>query len=439
VNCTRNVRIAKSLKHEGHKGEHEGEHEGHEGYEGRHGKVAYRPTVEIVQFLLSDEGVSWLEQAASLAGTPASHLADLSYLRRHLSSERAAAVLEQVQLRARAASRFERAEEMLFTDAGLQQSTHPAVAAHRAARFQDRPWAADLGCGLGIDTLALAQVAERVLALDRDPVRLLCARHNADVHGVTAWTLFLQADVLTPPLPVRELVLFGDPGRRTVAGRRTFRPADYEPPLPYLWERLRGARGLALKVAPGIDYGGLSWVDEVEVVSLAGQVKEATLWCGELATPGVNRRATLLPSGATMTDAGPDTGPAVQLAGRYLYEPDGAVIRAGLVRQVAVALGLWQLETHIAYLSGDELVISPFVRGFEVEEQLPFGLKPLRGRLRELGVGVLEIKKRGVALDPDAFRRRLKLSGSERRTLILTRLAEGPVAFICRRLNETKV
>lgn len=97
--------------------------------------MSYHPTVEIVKFLLSDEGFGWLDRAASLPGTPASHLADLSHLRRYLSSERAAAVLEQVRLRARAASRFERAGQMLFTEDGFQQSTHPAVAAHRAERF----------------------------------------------------------------------------------------------------------------------------------------------------------------------------------------------------------------------------------------------------------------------------------------------------------------
>jgi hypothetical protein len=178
-------------------------------------------------------------------------------------------------------------------------------------------------------------------------------------------------------------------------------------------------------------------VDEVELVSLRGQVREAVLWRGDLATPGVSRRATLLPSGATVTDAGPAGDCPVKAAGRYLYEPDGAVIRAGLVQQVGAVLGLWRLDERIAYLSGDEPLASPWVQCFEVEETLPFGLKPLRRRLGQLGVGVLEIKKRGLALDPDAFRRRLKLSGSESKTLILTRLQDKPQAFICRRLANS--
>jgi hypothetical protein len=226
-----------------------------------------------------------------------------------------------------------------------------------------------------------------------------------------------------------------DPGRRTGTGRRIFKPADYDPPLAFLEQHLASAKGLAIKVAPGIPYATLSWVDEVEIVSLKGEVKEATLWCGDQATPGVRRRATLLPSGATITDNATQTAErcSVKSAGRYLFEPDGAVIRAGLVQQVALTLDLWQLDARIAYLSADNPVASPLVQGFKIQEELAFNRKTLRRRLRELGVGVLEIKKRGVALDPDAFRRELKLKGIHSKTLIVTRIGDRPVAYLCQR------
>lgn len=394
--------------------------------------MTYRPTLRTVRFLLSEAGSRWLERAACLPDTPASHLANLSHLRRHLPADQAAAVLEQVRLRARAASRFDRAARMLFTQTGLEQTTHPSVAAHRARRFQGHSLVTDLGCGLGSDTIALAQAADRVLAVDRDHTCLVFARHNVGAYDLQDRVTFVQADVLALPFDHKS-AYFCDPGRRTVADQRIFRPQDYEPPLPLLWERLAMASGLAIKVAPGIPYTRFPWVDEVEIVSLYGQVKEATLWCGYLANPGVRRRATLLPSGVTLTDVHAADGCPIRPVGRYLYEPDGAVIRAGLVQQVGTTLGLWQLDGRIAYLSGDTLTISPFIQGFEVEEVLPFGLKPLRRRLRELGVGVLEIKKRGVALDPDGFRRRLKLRGDESKTLIVTRVGEKPIALLCQR------
>ncbi len=374
-----------------------------------------------------------------LAGTPASHLHDLEHLRQHLFADRAAAVLEQVQLRARAVPRFARAGQMLFTDTGLQQSTHPAVAAHHAERFRGHPVVIDLGCGLGSDTIALAQVADHVVAIDRDPVRLLFARHNVQAHGLGGRVTIIQADILAPPLRTNHVPCFGDPGRRTMTGQRTFKPEDYDPPLPVLRKRLSEASGIAIKVAPGISHTAYPWLEEVEIVSLHGRAKEAILWLGELATPGVHRRATILPSGVTATDAEPGDGCPVKPVGRFLYDPDVAVIRAGLVQQVATTLGLWQLDRRIAYLSGDETVVSPFVQGFEVDETLPLNPKTIRRRLRELGVRILEIKIRGVALDPDAFRRQLKLRGDESRTLVVTRIGDRPVAYICRRKQTREV
>jgi SAM-dependent methyltransferase len=389
----------------------------------------------MARFLLSDQGAVWLERAGYLPGTPTSHLNDLEFLRQHLPPDKAAAVLEQIQLRARAVTRFERAPQMLFTNAGLQQATHPAVATHRAQRFQGFPTAVDLGCGLGSDTLALSQAVRQIIAIDHDPIRLLFARYNAMVHDLSDNITFVRGDALRPAFVASNLALFCDPGRRTAEGRRIFRPQDYEPPLTSLWERFGHARSFAIKVAPSIRYETVPWANEIEIISLDGQVKEATLWCGELATPGVRYRATLLPSGATVTYVQAADDCVVKPTGRFLYEPDGAVIRAGLVRQVGDALGLWQLDTRIAYLSADTWVSSPFVQGFEIEEQLPFHLKTLRRRLRELHIGILEIKKRGVALDPDAFRRRLKLSGDGSKTLIVTRIGDKPVAYLCRRIN----
>ncbi len=390
----------------------------------------------MARFLLSATGAAWLERAMA-AEPSALPLGQVTWLRQHLAPDQAAAVLEQVRLRRRAAGRFERAAQMLFTDAGLQQSTHPLVAAHRAERFRGGRQVADLGCGLGGDTLALARVAPRVLALDRDMVRLLFARHNVRVNGVAQGVTWVLGDLLAGPFSPRHWLCFADPGRRTASGRRLLRADAYEPPLSRLALVLGEAEGAAVKVSPGIDYEALSWADEVEVVSLRGAVKEVTLWCGALSTPGVRRRATVLPAGVTVTDTQPEAGCAVGSVGRYVYEPDGAVVRAGLVRQVGTRLGLWQLDPRIAYLSGDEPVTSPLVTGFEVEEVLRWGMKAVRQRLRALDVGTLEIKRRGVPLDPDEIRRRLKLRGSGHRTLIVVRIGSGaPLALVCRRLNK---
>ncbi|HUS17204.1 MAG TPA: class I SAM-dependent methyltransferase [Chloroflexia bacterium] len=384
-------------------------------------------------FLLSAEGDHWLAEAAGLPLTDKSRLADLTQLRRGLPPELAGAVLEQATLRQRGLAKFARAASMLFTPDGLQQASAEPVARHRAARFAGRR-IVDLTCGIGGDTLALATTAESLVALDRDADRLRIARHNVAAHDGAA--AFVRADLLAPPLASDPaLAFFCDPGRRGAEGRRIFRPEDYEPPLDAVLDHYGGG-DLGVKVAPGIDYDALPEnVREVEIVSLGGDVKEAVLWCGGLAMPGVRRRATLIPEAVTLTDAdAPDTCP-VGPPNRYLYEPDGAVIRAGLVRPLAHVLGLAQIDPHLAYLTGPDPVQSPFARGFVVDERHPFNLKALNRRLSALQVGTVELKKRGIALEPEALRPRLKLGGSEARTVIFTRLGEEPIMLICRALE----
>ena len=195
-------------------------------------------------------------------------------------------------------------------------------------------------------------------------------------------------------------------------------------------------------MAPGIGYASLlvgehdPKVDgEVEIVSLNGDVKEAVLWTRGLATPGVRRRASLLGAGVTLTDAdAPDACPVTEPQG-YVYEPDGAVIRAGLVRPLAALLGLAQIDPQIAYLTGPRAAPTPFAQGFAVDEVHPFNLKALNRRLAELGVGVVELKKRGVAVEPEALRPRLKLKGTAARTVIFTRRGSDPIMLICHRLD----
>jgi len=183
------------------------------------------------------------------------------------------------------------------------------------------------------------------------------------------------------------------------------------------------------KVAPGIPHELVPPGAEAEWVSVAGEVKEAALWYGALAT--VPRRATLLPSGATLVGRG--TGPPpVGSAGPWLYEPDGAVIRAGLVAEVVVALpGGRLLDPTIAYVAAERSVPTPFARGYRVAEVLPFSLKRLRDLLRARDIGRVTVKKRGSAVDPDVLRRELRLSGHGHAVVVLTRVAGAPAALVC--------
>ncbi len=356
----------------------------------------------------------------------------------------AAAAMTQAALRVRARVKFGAdAERMWFTPDGLEQATRTQVAAHRAARVSRWLAAArsrtppgpavgtvlDAGCGIGGDLVALARSGAVVAGIDLDPVRVGVA--EANLHALDLPGAVRVGDATTLDLSPFDVV-FADPARRTARGR-TFDPDAYLPP----WSWLEGllTRPACAKVAPGIPHDRVPPGVEAEWVSLDGDVKEAVLWSPHLAT--VARRATVVRGAglATLTDADDSGQVAVRPPGRYLHEPDGAVVRAGLVTAVAARVDGWLLDAHIAYVCSDAAGgAGALARGYEVLEQLPYQEKQLRAALRARGVGRLTIKKRGVAVVPEQLRARLALRGDAEATLVLTRAAGKGTALLVRPL-----
>ena len=333
--------------------------------------------------------------------------------------------LEQAALRKRSLAKHPDGGSLWWTAEALEQSTARPVAVHHASRFAGLS-VLDVGCSVGGDLLALADVGSPV-GVDLSEARLLFAQANTGCPLVCA-----DVSGWSPTGAV-----FADPARR-FEGRRGFDPTSWSPPLSLVLSWPSSALGV--KVAPGIDYSLLPSDVEVELVSLNGDVKEAMLWRGTIHS-GVRRSATLLPSGARLVGSGPDgTGaalppPPVQPPGPYLLEPDGAVIRAHLVAELVALVDGWLLDATIAYISASAAVPTPFGTWYSVLEVLPFSLKGVRERLRAYDTGTVVIKKRGTAVEPEAFRRRLGLRGSREMTVILTRAAGRQVALIAQPLS----
>lgn len=383
--------------------------------------MAYSFSLGDVAYLRSGAGKASLAEVSALPLTD--RIASVGAVRRLVGEEHAAAVLETVLLRRKALGKLS-ASDWLFTSDALQQASATPVARHRASRLAGLD-VHDVTCSVGADLVEIARVARRALGSDLDAVRLEMARHNGSAAGV-AFGL-ARADALAPVS--RSGVVVADPARRDSAGRRAWKPADFAPPLDGLVEAHPG-RPLSIKCAPGLDFALTPWADEVELVSLDGQVRESCLWRG-LGT-GVTRRATVLRSDGTqwtVTDAEPDELPTRE-PGEWIVDPDGAVVRAGLVRHYAARHGLWQLDERIAYLTGD--TPPPGVRAFRVLEQGPYSEKALKAVLKRHDVGRLEILVRGLDVDPDALRRRLKPRGGAEASVVLTRIGRSPVAFLCR-------
>lgn len=392
-------------------------------------------SIETLHDLLTPQGQRALELATTLPITDASLLADLQALRRVFPADLAAAALETIWLRRRARPKFSRAAAMFFTREALEQASGEMVARHRATRYADigaPVW--DVCCSIGGDALPLAAVSPSLHGIDRDPLRVAMARLNAAACDLDDRAVFEVRDALTFT-PDSGALLFFDPARRSQrsGGRRIHRPDEYEPPLSLIDGWIDRARGFGVKVAPGINYEALPYTCEVEVVSVAGDVKEVCLWFGALRRH--DRSATLLDAHGTTHALHAAPGPiaADGPPRRFLYEPDGAVIRAHLIDELARRLDATKLDPTIAFLSADRLRPTPFARAFEVIESLPFNLKRLRDRLRERQVGRVVIKKRGSPLDPQALEQQLRLrpNAPHQITIVLTRVLGTHTAILC--------
>lgn len=376
-------------------------------------------TPDQARALLSPAGRAAVAAAAELDLSPAARVRAAEAVRRF--GPLGPLALEQALLRQRARAKHPRGDELWWTAPALEQSSSYDLAVHRARRF-DRP-VLDLCCSVGGDLLALPPGS---VGVDRDEARLLLAQANAQV--LEREVGLVRADVTALRLP-GDADLVVDPARRS-GGHRVTDPRAYSPPLEAVLAWRDRVRSLTVKVAPGVDHEALPEDLEVELVSLRGEVKEAVLLAGATRT-GHRRTATLLPGRHVLVDE-PAPPPAVRPPGGWLLEPDGAVVRAHLVAQLCARLDGWLLDAMIAYVAADAPRPTPYGTWYEVLEVLPFGLKPLRQRLRAHDAGPLVVKKRGSAVEPDLLRRRLRLTGSREVTVVLTRAAGRQVALIVR-------
>jgi SAM-dependent methyltransferase len=380
----------------------------------------------LLRWLTTPDGEAALLAAADAEPEEATFLQVSRQLERRFPERLARGAIEQAILRRRARRKFAHADRLFFLRDALEQATSDVVAEHRAHRFRGAPWIADLGCGIGGDTLALA-AAGRVIAIDRDGLRLAVLQANARALGRSDSIHPVHADILSPPMrnPGADLA-FADPSRRR-GTRRTRFSGQSDPPLAALWRVLERFNGWGIKLSPALPRDEIPGTSEVEFVSVDGELKEAVLWGGDLRR-GV-RRATLLPQGISL-DGETEPDVAVAPIEGFLLEPDPAVLRAGLVHTLAVRLDARLIDPSLSLLTSSADIDTPWARVSRVLEVLPAGLKTLRQALRARGLGEVTLKKRGSAVETGEYLRRLRLREGGAATVLLTRAAGRPVAVI---------
>jgi SAM-dependent methyltransferase len=383
------------------------------------------PASAVARFaaLLTPEGQELLDRLRQ-SGRSATDLRLGTELRAAYPVDLVVDALAQHELRLRARAKFSRAMDMFFTRPGLEQASAEVIARHRISRYAGAELVADLCCGIGGDLTALA-AGRRVLAVDRDPLHLRMALANAGAYGVAAGVTAVAADVRGVALRGVDGV-FIDPARR--AGQRRLRAGDSEPPLAWCLGLADTVARVGIKAAPGLPRDAVPPGWELEFIAVGRELKEAVAWSPALASAAT--RATVLPGGHTLTP-GPGGPVPVRPPGGFLLDPSPAVTRAGVVADLARLAGAWKIDEKIAFLSADSAVHTPFARTLQVIDSSPWNQRSLPARLRALDVGAVDIRRRGLAGDVTELHRRLRLSGSRRATLVMTRVADRPWGLVC--------
>lgn len=354
-----------------------------------------------------------------------------------------AAVLTQSQLRARARERLgDLADTLLFTRDGLEQATRPAVARRHARRFREAGMThvLDLGCGLGVDAWAMAELGLAITAVEADPVTSTLAGYNLRRFPHARVEPGRAEDVELPGVPAAETVgVWLDPSRRRsgvadTSGRtrRVFSLSGMSPPWEFVQAVAARIPATGAKLGPGFPHSRLPPGAEGQWVSVDGELVECAVWWGPLVRRA-GRSATVLNRDGEVCLGEADVPESVPVAealpvpGSWIHEADPAVIRAGLTGALARAVDGKELAPGVGFVVADRPVGPGYAKAYQVIEAMPLRIKPIRAWLRARGVGRLTLKKRGVALDLDEVRRALRPSGSGELTAILTRVGTQPV------------
>ncbi|MCA9142508.1 MAG: hypothetical protein H6821_07805 [Planctomycetaceae bacterium] len=378
------------------------------------------PSLEDYHWLVSEQAQPYLDDAAT---SGVSFVALTKRLRADLTPQRTHLILEQVELRDRARAKFSRPEKMFFTRKLLEQSTDEQIASYKASRFPSDQPVADLCCGIGGDALALAKRGP-CLAVDRDPVATLLTEVNSHTLGLSNLSSEV-ADVHSLIERLDSAAWHIDPDRR-VAAQRTSQAVYSEPSLDVIQSLHQRIGAGAIKLAPSAELAD-DWIDEkaveLEWIGSRRECRQQVVWLGSLAQNAGLRTATVVDrndENASFTGE-VDIEVDVSAPGRFLYVPDSTLLASHLAGALAADLQLKGTSYGLSYYTADEFRDSPLLEVFEISELLNLDMKRLKRLLRERNVGTLEIKVRGVEVDPAELRKKLQPKGSASATLLVFR------------------
>lgn len=324
----------------------------------------------------------------------------------------------------------------------MEQCSSEATARYKASLVHGDTFA-DLTGGFGVDTLALAGSFQQGYYVESSAE--LCQLFEHNIHALGIGNILIwqgTMEEVLPTLPEMD-ILYLDPSRRDGHGQRVVALTDCTPNVPEHKDALLGKarQGVLVKLSPMLDIKAamqqLPETREIHVLAVHGECKEVLFLLSHDKAENIEYHAVNIQgdfvqdfqfSGQEEADAMPELADGV---GKYLLEPNAAVMKAGAFKCVATRYGLRKLHAHSHLYTCDEPVADFPGRVFTVEKVVPFSKKEVKRQLA--GIGKANVAVRNFPLTADALRQQLKLGDGGDVYLFGTTLRAGEKVVVVTR------
>lgn len=336
----------------------------------------------------------------------------------------------------------------------MEQCSSEATARYKAALIPEElknGSLTDLSGGFGVDFTCMAQGFSEATYVERQEELCALAEYNLPLLGLPhAQVVNTDAAKYLEGMS-RQSVIFIDPARRDLKGRKTVLIGDCDPDVGRLHDLLmEKAEMVIVKLSPMLDISlaleQLPFVSEVHVVAVGGECKELLLVMKAGACSADARIiCTNLPTGAasawhtsfnfTRKEEEEAACPIAAQVKNYLYEPNSVLMKAGAFRMVAARYGVEKLHPNSHLYTSDQWVKEFPGRQFRVLAQGGFGKREVRELLDSVKKANLTV--RNFPNSVADLRKKLKLAEGGEDYLFATTLSEGEKAWIlCRKVTE---
>lgn len=317
----------------------------------------------------------------------------------------------------------------------LEQSSSEQTALYKSSLIEKDSSVVDLTGGFGIDDFYFAKRARHVVHCELNSALSEIVRHNSNILGASNIT-FYDGNGLSYLETIKQTdVIYIDPSRRATSGR-VFLLEDCEPNVVESLDKLLSkADRIIIKAAPLLDIDAalkqLKHVSEVHVVSLNNECKELLFVIDKKHAGQTLIKCAVLKNGTEIFEFPYQVEKAVEISyhpfAKYLYEPDAALLKAGLFKSIAVKFGISKIHQHSHLYTSENLLPQFPGRSLKINR-----IQHFKGFSLDKNIKKANVVTRNFNQKPDQLKKKFKIQdGGDIFLYFTTDYQNLPVVLTC--------